>query len=117
LIIFSKADRQWRTDIDYADIYTYIKHVHYTHDERKRAANLKKHGLDFADAPMVIESDAALTFEDRRFDYGEQRFVTMGVLREEVVVIITAETDEEIRVISMRKAERNEEEIYYSRFR
>jgi len=91
--------------------------MRYTHDERKRTANLKKHGLDFADAPAVIESDAALTFEDRRFDYGEQRFVTLGVLREEVVVIITAETDEEIRVISMRKAERNEEEIYYSRLR
>lgn len=90
--------------------------MRYTHDERKRAANLKKHGLDFADAPSVIESDAALTFEDRRFDYGE-RFVTLGVLREEVVAIVTAETDEEIRVISMRKAERNEEEIYYSGLR
>jgi len=91
--------------------------MRYTHDVRKRAANLKKHGLDFSDAPTVIESDAALTFEDRRFDYGEQRFVTLGVLREKVVVIITAETDEEIRVISMRKAERNEEEIYYSGLR
>jgi len=91
--------------------------MRYNHDERKRAANLKKHGLDFADASTVIESDTALTFEDRRFDYGEQRFVTLGILRQEVVVIITAETDEEIRVISMRKAERNEEEIYYSRLR
>lgn len=88
--------------------------MRYTYDERKRAANLKKHGLDFADAPAVIESDTAITFEDRRFDYGEQRFVTLGVLRQEVVVVITAETDEEIRVISMRKAERNEEDIYYS---
>lgn len=91
--------------------------MRYTHDERKRAANLKKHGFDFADAPTVIESDAALTFEDRRFDYGEQRFVTLGILRKDVVVIVTAETDEEIRVISMRKAERNEEEIYYSQLR
>ena len=33
--------------------------MRYTHDERKRTANLKKHGLDFADAPAVIESDAA----------------------------------------------------------
>jgi len=39
----------------------------------------------------------------------------LGVLREEVVVITTAETDEEIRVISMRKAERNEQEIYYGK--
>lgn len=54
-----------------------------------------------------------MTFEDRRFDYHEERFITLGVLHEEVVVITTAETDEEIRVISMRKAERNEQEIYY----
>jgi len=54
-----------------------------------------------------------VTFEDRRFDYSEQRFITLGVLRGEVVVIATAETDEEIRIISMRRAERHEEEIYY----
>jgi uncharacterized DUF497 family protein len=39
----------------------------------------------------------------------------MGMLRAKVVVIATAETDEEIRVISMRKAERHEEEIYYAK--
>ncbi|WP_324577567.1 BrnT family toxin [Accumulibacter sp.] len=94
--------------------YAYTEHMRYTHDPKKRAANLKKHGYDFEDAPQVIESGRTVTFEDRRFDYDEQRFITLGVLREEVVVITTAETDEEIRVISMRKAERNEQEIYYS---
>ena len=89
--------------------------MRYTHDPKERAANLKKHGYDFEDANQVIESGRAVTFEDRRFDYGEQRFITLGVLREEMVVIATAETDEEIRVISMRKAERNEQEIYYSK--
>ena len=88
--------------------------MRHTHDRKKRAANLKKHGYDFADAPQVIESAASVTFEDRRFDYGEKRFITLGVLRGAVVVVATAETDEEIRVISMRKAERNEEEIYYA---
>ena len=88
--------------------------MRYTHDPKKRATNLKKHGYDLRDANQVIESDRAVTFEDRRFDYGEQRFITLGVLHDEVVVIATAETDEEIRVISMRKAERNEQEIYYS---
>ncbi len=75
---------------------------------------MKKHGYDFEDAPQVIESDHTVTFEDRRFAYDEQRFITLGMLRGEVVVIATAETDEEIRLISMRKAERNEQEIYYS---
>lgn len=87
--------------------------MRYTHDPEKRAVNLKKHGYDFEDAPQVIESSGTVTFEDRRFNYDEQRFITLGVLREEVVVITTTETDEEIRVISMRKAERNEQEIYY----
>ena len=86
----------------------------YSHDPKKRTANLKKHGYDFKDAPQVIENPASVTFEDRRFDYEEQRFITLGLLRRQVVVITTAETDEEIRVISMRKAERNEEKIYYA---
>lgn len=88
--------------------------MRYTHDPKKRATNLKKHGYDLQDANQVIESGRAVTFEDRRFDYREQRFITLGLLRDEVVVIATAETDEEIRVISIRKAERNEQEIYYS---
>ncbi len=88
--------------------------MRYTHDPKKRTANLKKHGYDFKDAPLVIESTATVTFEDRRFDYDEQRFITLGVLHENVVAITTAETDDEIRVISMRKAERHEEEIYYA---
>ena len=88
--------------------------MRYSFDPAKRASNLEKHGLDLKDAQGVIESGHTVTFEDRRFDYDEQRFITLGVLREDVVVITTAETDEEIRVISMRKAERNEQEIYYS---
>lgn len=94
--------------------YAYNEPMRYTFDPEKKAANLKKHGYDFEDAPRVIESDRTVTFEDRRFAYEEQRFITLGMLRGEVVVIATAETDEEIRLISMRKAERNEQEIYYS---
>lgn len=88
--------------------------MRYSYDPKKRAANLKKHGYDFKDAPQVIENPGCVTFEDRRFAYEEQRFITLGLLRGQVVAIATAETDEEIRVISMRKAERNEEKIYYA---
>jgi uncharacterized DUF497 family protein len=89
--------------------------MRHTHDTEKREANLKKHGYRFEDAPQVIEGSYAVTFEDKRFDYGEQRYITLGMLRNVVVVIATAETDEEIRVISMRKAERNEQEIYFKK--
>ncbi len=89
--------------------------MRYIFDLKKRTANLKKHGYDFEDAQQVIESGPTVTFEDRRFDYNEQRFITLGMLRGGVVVIATGETDETIRVISMRKAEPNEEKIYYDK--
>ncbi len=72
----------------------------------------KKHGLDLADAAKVIESGQTVTFEDRRFDYGEERFVTLGPLDGALVVVVTAETENHIRVISMRKANRHEQGIY-----
>ena len=81
-------------------------------DESKRRANLRKHGLDFADAGSVF-SGITYTIEDRRFDYGEQRFVTFGMVRNIVVVIAHTETSLEIRVISMRKATRNEQTLYF----
>lgn len=87
--------------------------MRYGYNPKKKAANLKKHGLDFDDAKQIIESGKVVTFEDNRFDYDEQRFITLGLLREEVVVIVTTETDDEIRIISMRKADKREKAIYY----
>ena len=87
--------------------------MRFTFDPAKRARNLKKHGFDLADARPVIESGKTVTFEDRRFKYGEERFVTLGFLNDALVVIVTAETPDEIRVISMRKAEKHEEKIYF----
>jgi uncharacterized DUF497 family protein len=86
--------------------------MRYSFDPAKQASNLKKHGLDMADAPQVIESGRTVTFEDRRFDYNEERFVTLGPLRDMLVVIVTAEIDDHIRIISMRKADRHEQTIY-----
>ena len=86
--------------------------MRFTFDPRKRAANLKKHGLDLADAQAVIESGATVTFEDRRFDYGEERFVTIGPLGDLLVTLITVETEDEIRSISMWKATSHEKETY-----
>ena len=55
--------------------------MRYSFDRAKQASNLKKHGFDLADAPVVIESGETVTFEDRRFAYGEERFVTLGACR------------------------------------
>ena len=79
--------------------------MRYSFDPAKRTSNLKKHGLDLADTRQAIESGQTVTFEDRRVDYGEERFVTLGPLGDMLVVIVTAETGDHIRIISMRKAD------------
>jgi len=87
--------------------------LRFAWDSKKRDSNQSKHGLDFEDAPEVF-SGVTLTVKDDRFEYGEHRFITLGMLKDIVVVVVAhTETDEEIRVISMRKATRNEEEKYF----
>ena len=85
--------------------------MRFTWDEAKRQANLAKHGLDFADAWQVFE-DEVVMLEDDRFDYGEDRYVTIGVLRDELVSIVHTWEDDTIRLISMRKATGHERDIY-----
>ena len=87
--------------------------MQYSYDKNKKALNLVKHGLDFGDAKRVIESNKTVTYEDDRFDYGEQRFITIGLLQDVLVAIVTRETENEIRIISMRKAEKHEQTKYY----
>ena len=72
--------------------------MRYLYDPAKKASNLKKHGYNFDDAKQIFESNHAITFEDRRFQYDEQRFIPLGLLRGVVVVIASAETEVEIRV-------------------
>jgi uncharacterized protein len=86
--------------------------VIFTWDEPKRQANLAKHGLNFADAEKVFAGPMVL-FEDNRADYGEQRMIGVGLLDYLVVLIVHVENDETIRIISMRKADSNETDLYY----
>ena len=86
--------------------------MRYSFDPAKRLSNLKKHGFDLADARQVVESTRTVTFEDRRVNYGEERFVTLGPLGDVLVAIVSAETEDHIRIISMRKADRYEQTIY-----
>ena len=81
-------------------------------DDDKRRTNIQKHGFDFADAATLLDS-LTYTFEDARFAYGERRFITMGMLRETVVVIAHTETARQIRIISMRKATKHERTLYF----
>jgi uncharacterized DUF497 family protein len=80
----------------------------------KNRSNFVKHGLDFADAELVL-AGPCVTFIDDRFDYGEERFVTLGLLAGRLVTIAHAPRGEATRIISMRKANRREQKIYQKR--
>ena len=88
--------------------------MEFTWSETKRATNLRAQGLDFVDAPRVFEG-LTFTFEDDRFSYGEQRFVTLGLLAGFPVSIVHTESDHEIRIISFRKATNRETDIFFSK--
>jgi uncharacterized DUF497 family protein len=79
-------------------------------DEEKRKANLKSHGLDFVDVPTVF-SGPTFTFEDDRFNYQEQRFVSLGLLQGIPVALVHTESPMLIRVISFRRATTHETAI------
>ena len=82
-----------------------------TWDEEKRRLNVQKHGLDFRDSVHVFEGPT-VTFYDERYDYGEDRYITLGLFGDVIVFIGHTYRDESIRVISMRKAIDKERRIY-----
>ena len=81
-------------------------------DEAKRRTNLTRHRIDFAELGEVFEG-APLTVLDDRYDYGERRYLTFGLLKGRVVAIAHTGFDDVIRIISARKAERYEEIKYF----
>ena len=80
-------------------------------DEPKRRKNIKAHGLDFERAEAIWDN-FTVTREDTRERYPEERFVTFGVLRDVVVVLVHADRDGDMHVISLRKAEPYETRAY-----
>ncbi len=86
--------------------------MRFTWHEAKRRQNLKDHGLDLVDAQRVFRG-ATYTFEDDRFQYEEQRFVTLGLFNGVPVSIVHTESGELIHIISFRKATKREQEIFF----
>ncbi len=74
-----------------------------TYDSAKRDKTLAERGLDFEDAAVVFEG-LTLVVEDIRKDHGEKRFLCLGTLDGEMVVIVFTPRGEGRRIISMRKA-------------
>ena len=89
--------------------------MHFVWDEEKNRRNLAKHGVSFETAKLVFDDPHQLTVPDPC--EAEQRWITMGVLKGMIVLLVVhtvkeADEDEEIRIISARKATRHERKSY-----
>jgi uncharacterized DUF497 family protein len=83
-------------------------------DETKNRANIRKHGVDFAEAEAMFRH-ALLVRPDTREDYGEERWIAIGMIQNRVAFVAFAEgPDDAIRIISLRKANHEERQEYES---
>lgn len=83
-----------------------------TYDESKRLLNLKNHYLDFAGCEVVFLG-FTLTREDGRDAYGELRLQTLGLWNGVVVFVVHTPRGENDHIISIRKADKHEEQSYW----
>ena len=83
-------------------------------DQPKDSINKAKHGISLA-AANSFDWDTALEREDDRFDYGELRFVAIGLIDARLYVMVFTEgsDDDAVRIISLRPAEKHEMRFYY----
>lgn len=85
-----------------------------TFDTAKRDKTLAERGIDFMDAALVFEGRHFTLADDRR-EYGEARFITVGLLHQRMVVMVWTPRGEARRIISMRKANEREQDRYQHR--
>jgi len=90
--------------------------VKFEWDDEKNDENIRKHGIDFCDVVEMF-NHPMLTQLDIRRDYGEDRWIGIGLLRNIVAATIYLEWEDEemIRIISARKATHYESREYHKR--
>lgn len=84
-------------------------------DDKKAVANVEKHGLSFDNAIRIFADDKRRSVVDDRFDYGEERLITMGRIDGRLSVVVYTEKEDIIRIISARKANKKEQKKYGNR--
>lgn len=89
--------------------------MYFEWDEAKNETNIRKHGIDFNDVPDMFQHPM-LVLRDDRLEYGEERWIGLGWLKALVAVVVYCErSGEAIRIISARKATRQEARGYVQR--
>ena len=85
-------------------------------DQNKNIININKHGTDFIDADKIFENPI-LTKIDERIDYKEKRWIAIGRLEKVIVILIYTKRGKNLRIISIRKANKIERKIYSEHFK
>lgn len=87
--------------------------IEFEWDEPKNQSNLIKHALRFEYAVLVFLDDNGIDFEDSRYDYGARRYITTGFIENKLYTVVYTKRNHKIRVISARRAHREERKNYY----
>jgi uncharacterized protein len=82
-------------------------------DDEKAARNLARHGVSFAAARLAFDDPFAVVREDRRRDYGEDRYILLGMVENHLLAVVHTQRDARIRIISARLAEPRERRRYH----
>lgn len=84
-------------------------------DENKNRINIKKHHVSFSRAAKIFDGDV-LEWEDTRKDYGETRIIAIGRSEGRLLRVVYTKRGNKIRIISARKANKNDRRNYYNAF-
>lgn len=91
----------------------YMQDGQFEWDDEKAARNLASHGVSFEAARLAFDDAFAVIREDRRQDYGEDRFILLGMVQEHLLVVSYTMRGERVRIISARLAEPRERRRYH----
>ncbi|MGB3405176.1 MAG: BrnT family toxin [Microcoleaceae cyanobacterium] len=82
-------------------------------DQEKNISNQKKHKISFEEAAEIFRYPI-YEIVDTRFQYGEERYIAIGCNSQVIIVtVVYTERENRIRIISARRASKQEKELYY----
>jgi len=96
----------------------HMKHLEFEWDKKKDKANTKKHGVSFEEARTAFYDEYAIQFHDPEHSDDEDRFLLLGTsFKLNTLVVCHCFRQEEtlVRIISARKADKDEEQVYWSK--
>ena len=86
--------------------------MNFEWDPVKNEVNIDKHGIDFCGAQTIWEGEV-VTFQSQQRHHGEKRYLALGLYRGREIAVVYTWRHQTIRLISARRARKNEREIYW----